>query len=100
MYIYITLDLSYDSSHPLRFTSLDIAGQIDDETTEAYGDECGLSSGEPVEQREEPLGSVNGNPETDNKENNNGIDTDETQAMRYDRIKDNHTTMTVVTMLS
>lgn len=100
MYIYITLHLSYDSSHPVCFTSFDIAGQIDDETTEADGDECGLSSGEPVEQREEPLGSVNGNPETDNKENNNGIDTDETQAMRYNHINDNQTTMTVVTVLS
>lgn len=87
-------------AYPVCFTSFDIAGQIDDENTEADVDECGLSSGEPVEQREEPLGSVNGNPETDNKENNNGIDTDETQAMRYDRIKDNQTTMTVVTMLS
>lgn len=100
VYIYITFDLSHDSPHPVCFISLDIAGQIDDETAEADGDECGLSSGEPVEQREEPLGSVNGNPETDNKENNNGIDTDETQAMRYDRIKDNQTTMTVVTILS
>lgn len=95
VYIYITLDLSYGLSHPVRFTSFDIAGQIDDETTEADEDECALSSGEPAEQREEPLGSVNGNPETDNKENNNGIDTDETQAMRYDRIKDNQTTLTV-----
>lgn len=48
---------------------------------EADADECGLS-GEPMEEREEPLGSVNGKPETDDKENNNGISTDETQAVR------------------
>jgi len=35
-------------------------------------------------QREEPLGSVNGQPETDDKENNNGINPAETQAVRYD----------------
>ncbi|KAM7417404.1 hypothetical protein PAMA_017184 [Pampus argenteus] len=52
-----------------------------DFTMEADGDECGLSSGEPVAQREEPLGSVNGKPGTDDKENNNGICTDETQAV-------------------
>ncbi|XP_070769542.1 ensconsin [Enoplosus armatus] len=55
--------------------------QTDDLTMEADTDECGLSSGEAEEQREEPLGSVNGKPETDNKENNNGISTDETQAV-------------------
>ncbi|KAM7417409.1 hypothetical protein PAMA_017184 [Pampus argenteus] len=59
-----------------------------DFTMEADGDECGLSSGEPVAQREEPLGSVNGKPGTDDKENNNGICTDETQAVRYDYRKD------------
>ncbi|XP_056295086.1 ensconsin isoform X5 [Pseudoliparis swirei] len=32
-------------------------------------------------QREEPLGSVNGQPETDDKENNNGINPAETQAV-------------------
>ncbi|XP_073343671.1 uncharacterized protein map7d3 isoform X4 [Pagrus major] len=57
--------------------------QVDDMTAEADADadECGLSSGEPEERREEPLGSVNGKPETDDKENNNGISTDETQAV-------------------
>ncbi|XP_070818130.1 MAP7 domain-containing protein 2 isoform X5 [Chaetodon trifascialis] len=55
--------------------------QMDDMTMEAEADLCGLSSGEPVKQREEPLGSVNGKPETDDKENNNGISTDETQAV-------------------
>ncbi|XP_034454559.1 MAP7 domain-containing protein 2 isoform X11 [Hippoglossus hippoglossus] len=43
-------------------------------------DECGLSC-EPVNIREEALGRVNGKPETDDKENNNGISTDETQAI-------------------
>uniref|UniRef100_UPI0037E7E935 ensconsin isoform X2 n=1 Tax=Semicossyphus pulcher TaxID=241346 RepID=UPI0037E7E935 len=55
--------------------------QSDDLTMEADADECGLSSGELVQQREEPLGSVNGKPETDDKENNNGMSTDETQAV-------------------
>ncbi|XP_038555973.1 MAP7 domain-containing protein 2 isoform X9 [Micropterus salmoides] len=55
--------------------------QTDELPIEADADECGLSSGEPVEQREAPLGSVNGKLETDNKENNNGISTDETQAV-------------------
>nr|XP_046262284.1 ensconsin isoform X3 [Scatophagus argus] len=55
--------------------------QMDDMTMEANADECDLSTGEPVEQRQEPLGSVNGKPETDDKENNNGISTDETQAV-------------------
>lgn len=58
---------------------------------EADTDDCGLSSGELVEQRDEPLGSVNGKPETDDKENNNGISTDETQAVRYEYRKDNET---------
>lgn len=58
-------------------------------------DEFGLSSGEAVPQREEPLGSVNGKPETDDKENNNGTNTDETQAVRYDYRKDDvHETFT------
>lgn len=45
--------------------------------------EAGLSSGEP-EQREDPQGSVNGKPETDDKENNNGLGSEETQAGRWD----------------
>ncbi|KAI3351619.1 hypothetical protein L3Q82_020456 [Scortum barcoo] len=58
--------------------------QTDDLTAEVDTNEHGLSSGEPVEQQEESLGSVNGKPETDDKEdkeNNNGISTDETQAV-------------------
>lgn len=58
------------------------AGQVEPEA-DRDADVCGLSSGEPVVRREEPLGSVNGKPETDDKENNNGISTDETQAVRY-----------------
>ncbi|XP_034546522.1 ensconsin isoform X7 [Notolabrus celidotus] len=54
--------------------------QSDDITMEADIGECGMSSGEPEKQQEEPLGSVNGKPETDDKENNNGISTEETQA--------------------
>lgn len=54
--------------------------QSDDTPIEADVEECGLSSEELGEQREEPLGSVNGKPETDDKENNNGLSTEETQA--------------------
>ncbi|XP_029297033.1 ensconsin isoform X6 [Cottoperca gobio] len=50
------------------------------QTDDVGMDECDLSSGEPMAKREGPLGSVNGKPETDDKENNNGISTDETQA--------------------
>ncbi|CAK6964672.1 ensconsin [Scomber scombrus] len=55
--------------------------EMADYATEADRDDCGLSSGEPVPQREEPLGSVNGKAETDDKENKNGMSTDETQAV-------------------
>ncbi|XP_042348682.1 ensconsin isoform X7 [Plectropomus leopardus] len=58
-----------------------IEGQMDDITVEDDKEECGLSSGEPLAQRHEPLGSMNGKPETDDKENNNGMSTDETQAV-------------------
>uniref|UniRef100_A0A3B4ZTF8 MAP7 domain containing 3 n=1 Tax=Stegastes partitus TaxID=144197 RepID=A0A3B4ZTF8_9TELE len=51
----------------------------DELAMEADKDECDMSTGEPAP-REEPLGSVNGKSETDNKENNNGTSTDETQA--------------------
>ncbi len=61
-------------------------------TVEADTDECHLSSDETVK-REDPLGDVNGKPETDDKENSNGISTDETQAVRYD-FKNNHETTT------
>ncbi|XP_019133944.2 MAP7 domain-containing protein 2 isoform X11 [Larimichthys crocea] len=54
--------------------------QMDDMAVETYTDECGLSSGEPVEE-DKLLGSVNGKPETDDKENNNGMSTEETQAV-------------------
>ncbi|XP_041653014.1 ensconsin isoform X8 [Cheilinus undulatus] len=54
--------------------------QSDDILMNADTEECSLSSGEPSKQREEPLGSVNGKPETDDKENNNGFNTEENQA--------------------
>ncbi|XP_062249064.1 ensconsin isoform X1 [Platichthys flesus] len=57
------------------------ANEMDDIAMEADKyDECGLSC-EPVNIREEALGRVNGKPETDDKENNNGLSTDETQAI-------------------
>ncbi|KAF3838605.1 hypothetical protein F7725_010373 [Dissostichus mawsoni] len=57
--------------------------QINCETQSQEEDkaECDLSSGEPAAEREAPLGSVNGKPETDDKENNNGMSTEETQAV-------------------
>nr|XP_020445503.1 ensconsin-like isoform X6 [Monopterus albus] len=61
-------------------TKIDTVAQTDDMAMEANTDECDLSSGEPVTQREMPLGSVNGKLEADDKENKNGISTDETQA--------------------
>lgn len=50
---------------------------------EAEADECSLSSGEQAEQREEPLGSVNGKPESDDKESTEAQSTDEVEAGRY-----------------
>lgn len=51
---------------------------------ETERDECVQSSGEAVAEREEPLGSVNGKAETDDKENSNGVSADEPQAVRYE----------------
>uniref|UniRef100_A0A3B4YGD6 MAP7 domain containing 3 n=1 Tax=Seriola lalandi dorsalis TaxID=1841481 RepID=A0A3B4YGD6_SERLL len=62
-------------------TKIDDIAQTDDIAMEADRDECGLSSGDPGIQQDELLDSVNGKPETDDKENNNGISTDETQAV-------------------
>lgn len=77
-------------------TGGDTVGQLDglaakeeaaeEQSANADADEGGLSSGELQGQPDEPLASVNGQPETDDKENNNGINTDETQAIRYDPI--------------
>lgn len=50
---------------------------------EAEADEGSLSSGEQAEQREEPLGSVNGKPESDDKEYTEAQSTGEVQARRY-----------------
>ncbi|CAJ1058846.1 ensconsin isoform X11 [Xyrichtys novacula] len=55
--------------------------QSDDIAMDADTEECSMSSGEPGKQHNEPLGSVNGELETDDKENNNGSSTDETQAV-------------------
>ncbi|XP_069027828.1 ensconsin isoform X7 [Embiotoca jacksoni] len=52
----------------------------DDFAMEADKEECALSVDEPAARREDPLGSVNGKSETDDKENNNGTNTDETEA--------------------
>ncbi|KAK7922495.1 hypothetical protein WMY93_009397 [Mugilogobius chulae] len=46
---------------------------------EAEKDVCELSSGEPTPQTEAAVCSVNGNPETEDKENNNGLSTDAAQ---------------------
>ncbi|XP_075902527.1 uncharacterized protein map7d3 isoform X19 [Nelusetta ayraudi] len=69
-------------------TGGDTVGQLDglaakEEAAEeqSANAEGGLSSGELQGQPDEPLASVNGQPETDDKENNNGINTDETQAI-------------------
>ena len=76
--------MTYDSANSV--SCADIIGQTDDVCTEDDKEddkeECGLSSGEPLD-------SVNGKPETDDKENNNGISTDETQAVRYGNRRDN-----------
>lgn len=61
------------------FASVVAIVESDDMTMEEYKD---LSCEEPVMNREEPLGSVNGQSETEDKENNNG--TDQTQAARYE----------------
>lgn len=64
---------------------IDVVGQSDGMAMEDDDkDECGLSSGEPEARREEPLGSVNGEQEAHDKENNNGRSTAESQAVRYD----------------
>ncbi|XP_035506532.1 ensconsin isoform X4 [Scophthalmus maximus] len=75
-------DEDVDPMDPMNCeTNLDGMAETDDIVMEADRDECGLSAGEPANQREEPLGWVNGKPETDDKENNNGMTTDETQAI-------------------
>ncbi|KAM9849984.1 uncharacterized protein map7d3 isoform 4-T4 [Aulostomus maculatus] len=61
--------------------NFDGAGQTSDLDMEADKEESGLSSGDGVGLRDEPLGSLNGKPETNDKENSNGISTDESQAV-------------------
>ncbi|XP_029367584.1 MAP7 domain-containing protein 2 isoform X5 [Echeneis naucrates] len=61
---------------------IDGTAQIDDDIAmEDNKDESNLSSGEPLGKQEGSLDGVNGKPETDDKENNNGISTLETQAV-------------------
>ncbi|KAK2848944.1 hypothetical protein Q5P01_008778 [Channa striata] len=69
-----------DGDEEVDQINCEIKSEIDDFAMEANKDEYNLSSGESVA-REEPLGGVNGKPETDDKENNNGINPDETQAV-------------------
>ncbi|CAL8356250.1 unnamed protein product [Merluccius merluccius] len=47
----------------------------------AKEEECCVALDEPMREREPPVGSVNGQSDTDDKENNNGISTEETQAV-------------------
>ncbi|CAJ1058849.1 ensconsin isoform X1 [Xyrichtys novacula] len=68
------------NSHPCLNTIYTVC-QSDDIAMDADTEECSMSSGEPGKQHNEPLGSVNGELETDDKENNNGSSTDETQAV-------------------
>lgn len=88
MWIYIILSVS----------SFDVIADTDDTSTENDKDECALSSGDLAAQRVEPLGSVNGKSEADDKENN-GISTDETQAVRYDWAVDTETVHIIVKLL-
>lgn len=55
---------------------------LDDATLEADAEECSLSSGDQAGHREEPLGSVNGKPETGDTKNSEGQNTDGVQAGR------------------
>lgn len=55
---------------------------LDDPALEADAEECSLSSGDQAEHREEPLGSVNGKPETGDKKNSEGQSTGGVQAGR------------------
>lgn len=58
----------------------DTGGQQEAQAADA--NECSLSTSEVQEQPEEPAASENGQPEAENKENNNGINAEETQAIR------------------
>lgn len=80
--MYTAHSVCSDASHPAD----DTVGQLENLAADADVDKCGLSSSEPQGQRDEPLGSVNGQPETEDKENSNGINTEETQAIRYNHV--------------
>ncbi|KAJ3587877.1 hypothetical protein NHX12_011472 [Muraenolepis orangiensis] len=51
------------------------------ETDVAKEEQCLVVPGETMREREPPVGSVNGQSDTDDKENNNGISTEESQAV-------------------
>ncbi|XP_056457154.1 ensconsin isoform X3 [Gadus chalcogrammus] len=53
----------------------------DGEADAAKEEECCVAGGEPVSERQTPVGSVNGQSDTDDKENNNDMSTDGTQAV-------------------
>lgn len=78
--MYTAHSVCSDASHPAD----DTVGQLENLAADADVDKCGLSSSEPQGQRDEPLGSVNG--QLEDKENSNGINTEETQAIRYNRV--------------
>ncbi|XP_059918964.1 ensconsin isoform X6 [Gadus macrocephalus] len=59
----------------------DADGEADGEADAAKEEECCVAAGEPVSERQTPVGSVNGQSDTDDKENNNDMSTDGTQAV-------------------
>ncbi|CAL8263216.1 unnamed protein product [Lota lota] len=54
---------------------------VDGETDAAKEEGCCVASGEPMMERQAPVGSVNGQSDTDDKENNNEMSTEGTQAV-------------------
>ncbi|XP_030223953.1 ensconsin isoform X10 [Gadus morhua] len=56
-------------------------GDADGEADAAKEEECCVAGGEPASERQTPVGSVNGQSDTDDKENNNDMSTDGTQAV-------------------
>ena len=66
-------------------------GDADGEADAAKEEECCVAGGEPASERQTPVGSVNGQSDTDDKENNNDMSTDGTQAVRYGTHPRSHT---------
>ena len=58
----------------------DVDGEADAAKEE---EERSVAAGEPMSERQAPVGSVNGQSDTDDKENNNDTGTEGTQAVRY-----------------